>query len=106
ATPANSASFGVLGRRHDSCWRCVERVLLLFASRLDRGECEARMTTYDYVVIGAGSAGCVIAHRLGVDKRTRVLVLDAGSSDDSPLFRRPGMLALIYQIPKLKEKSD
>ena len=64
------------------------------------------MKTYDYVVIGAGSAGCVIAHRLGADKRTRVLVIDAGSSDDSPLFRRPGMLALIYQVPQLKEKSD
>ncbi len=64
------------------------------------------MTTYDYVVIGAGSAGCVIAHRLGEDKRTRVLVLDAGTSDASALFRRPGMLALIYQVPKLKEKSD
>ncbi|HEY2512503.1 MAG TPA: GMC family oxidoreductase N-terminal domain-containing protein [Polyangiaceae bacterium] len=64
------------------------------------------MTTYDYVVIGAGSAGCVVAHRLGEDRKTRVLVIDAGSSDDSPLFRRPGMLALIYQIPKLKEKSD
>jgi len=48
----------------------------------------------------------VIAHRLGADKRTRVLVIDAGSSDDSPLFRRPGMLALIYQVPQLKEKSD
>jgi choline dehydrogenase-like flavoprotein len=64
------------------------------------------MTTYDYVVIGAGSAGCVIAHRLGEDRKTRVLVIDAGSSDASALFRRPGMLALIYQVPKLKEKSD
>jgi choline dehydrogenase len=64
------------------------------------------MTTYDYVVIGAGSAGCVIAHRLAEDRRARVLVIDAGSSDASALFRRPGMLALIYQVPKLKEKSD
>ena len=64
------------------------------------------MKTYDYVVIGAGSAGCVIAHRLAEDQKTKVLVLDAGSSDSSALFRRPGMLALIYQIPKLKEKSD
>jgi len=64
------------------------------------------MAAYDYVIIGAGSAGCVLASRLSEDPKVRVLVIDAGSSDASPLFRRPGMLALIYQIPKLKEKSD
>jgi choline dehydrogenase-like flavoprotein len=64
------------------------------------------MDSYDYVVIGAGSAGCVIAARLAEDPKARVLVLDAGSTDSSPLFRRPGMLALIYQVPKLKERSD
>jgi choline dehydrogenase-like flavoprotein len=64
------------------------------------------MKTYDYVVIGAGSSGCVIASRLSADPNVKVLVIDAGGSDDSALFRRPGMLALIYQVPKLKEKSD
>jgi choline dehydrogenase-like flavoprotein len=64
------------------------------------------MTSYDYVIIGAGSAGCVIANRLSEDPSVKVLIIDAGTSDKSPLFRRPGMLALIYQIPKLKEKSD
>ena len=64
------------------------------------------MKAYDYVVIGAGSSGCVIASRLAEDRNARVLVIDGGSSDDSALFRRPGMLALIYQVPKLKEKSD
>ncbi len=64
------------------------------------------MPAYDYVIIGAGSAGCVLASRLSEDPKARVLVIDAGSSDASPLFRRPGMLALIYQIPKLKKKSD
>ena len=46
------------------------------------------MKTYDYVVIGAGSSGCVIASRLAEDPRTRVLVLDAGGNDDSALLRK------------------
>ena len=36
----------------------------------------------------------------------RVLVIDAGASDDSAALPRPGMLALIYQVPSLKKKSD
>ena len=44
---------------------------------------------FDYIIVGGGSAGCVLANRLSADPATRVLVLEAGSKDDWIWFHIP-----------------
>jgi choline dehydrogenase-like flavoprotein len=44
---------------------------------------------FDYIVIGAGSAGCVVANRLSANPQTRVLVLEAGGNDNWIWFHVP-----------------
>ena len=44
---------------------------------------------YDYVIVGAGSAGCVLAARLGGDRDARVAVIEAGPPDSEPVIHMP-----------------
>ncbi|WCD77896.1 GMC family oxidoreductase [Pseudomonas sp. TUM22785] len=51
---------------------------------------------FDYLIVGAGSAGCVLANRLSADPGTSVCLLEAGPEDTSPLIHTPvGMAAIL-----------
>jgi choline dehydrogenase len=54
---------------------------------------------FDYVIVGAGSAGCVLAARLTEDPATRVLLVEAGPPDDAAQIRMPAGTPMLWQGP-------
>jgi choline dehydrogenase len=56
--------------------------------------------TFDYVIVGAGSAGCVLADRLTADGRHRVLLLEYGGSDRSIFIQMPSALSIPMNMEK------
>src|SRR5258707_1157047 len=62
--------------------------------------------TYDFIVAGAGSAGCAVAGRLSENGRYRVLLLEAGARDTSPWIHIPLGYTRTYTDPRVNWMFD
>lgn len=61
----------------------------------------AEIGSFDYVIVGAGSAGCVLANRLSADPRNRVLLIEAGGRDSNPWIHIPLGYGKLFKDPSV-----
>ncbi len=62
--------------------------------------------SFDYVIVGAGTAGCVLAGRLAEDPATRICLIEAGGSDRHPLVSTPSMVAAAIASRRLNWRFE
>jgi choline dehydrogenase-like flavoprotein len=62
--------------------------------------------SFDYVIVGAGTAGCVLAGRLAEDAATRICLIEAGGSDRHPLVSTPSMVAAAIASRRLNWRFE
>ena len=62
--------------------------------------------SFDYVIVGAGTAGCVLAGRLAEDPETRICLIEAGGSDRHPLVSTPSMVAAAIASRRLNWRFE
>tara|TARA_B100000470_G_C19502176_1_gene263600 strand:- start:149 stop:421 length:273 start_codon:yes stop_codon:yes gene_type:complete len=55
-----------------------------------------KLSCYDYIIIGAGAAGCVVANRLSENPENTVCLIEAGASDKSPWIQIPAGIFGLY----------
>jgi len=55
---------------------------------------------FDYVIVGAGTAGCVLANRLSEDSRNSVCLIEAGAKDSHPFIRVPALVGAALTLPQ------
>jgi choline dehydrogenase-like flavoprotein len=53
--------------------------------------------SFDYIIVGAGTAGCLLANRLSRDPAKRVLLIEAGKRDNYPWIHIPGRIPLLHR---------
>ena len=62
---------------------------------------QAANEAFDYIIVGAGTAGCVLASRLSADPSIRVCLLEAGGADSKAVIRVPAAVAAAIGDPTL-----